>query len=273
LAQRALRVSHASRAPADGYHCGLVPGLRASADARRLSEELRFAAARLSALAAAPPGLYAEAAADSDRERATALVFLIVYLSPLEDAADPFAGIRAAWPAWEAGGLPVLDDIALGPRTSHDPRRGTATLEAYRAWYGRAGSQQAAFSGDPSWGPDRRFDRVFERLALPGLGRGGRYDLLVTLGRLGLYELRPASLALGGGDEVLAAAKRIFAIGDRVHLERRAAALAQAAEVPVEALDLALWNWSRGTRATVGVADDHAAGGPEAGVIERALGL
>ena len=35
----------------------------------------------------------------------------------------------------------------------------------------RAGSQQAALSGDAAWTPERRFARVFERLALPGFGR------------------------------------------------------------------------------------------------------
>jgi hypothetical protein len=127
--------------------------------------------------------------------------------------------------------------------------------------------------GDLSWSPTRRFERLFERLALPGLGRSTRYDLLVTLGRLGLYELRPATLALGENDDVLAGAKRIFGIGERVHLERRTAALAQTAGVPIEALDLALFNWQRGTRATVGVSGEEAAGFASADGIERALGL
>ena len=41
---------------------GLVPGLRSSADAERLADELAFAAARLELLAVDPPGLYAEVA-------------------------------------------------------------------------------------------------------------------------------------------------------------------------------------------------------------------
>ncbi len=127
--------------------------------------------------------------------------------------------------------------------------------------------------GDPGWGPTRRFDRLLERLALPGLARSARYDLLVTLGRLRLYELRPATLALGENDEVLAGAKRVFGIGERVHLERRAAVLAQAAGVPIEALDLALFNWQTGVRATLGVTGAEAAGVASADGIERALGL
>ena len=86
----------------------------------------------------------------------------------------------------------------------------------------------------------------------------GRYDLLVTLGRLGSYELQADSLHLasvGGqslGDLTTLAAKRLFAIGDPIHLERRAAALAQALAVPLETLDLALANWTAPQRATLG---------------------
>ncbi len=84
----------------------------------------------------------------------------------------------------------------------------------------------------------------------------GRYDLLVTLGRLGLYELLPDSLHLAGArglsaeDPTTLAAKRVFGIGDPLLLERRAAALAQAASVPVETLDLALANWALCARAS-----------------------
>ena len=50
----------------------LVPGLRASADAERLADEVAFAAGRLALLAADPPGLYAEVAAEPDPEEARA---------------------------------------------------------------------------------------------------------------------------------------------------------------------------------------------------------
>jgi hypothetical protein len=53
---------------------------------------------------------------------------------------------------------------------------------------------------------------------------------------------------------VTLAAKRVFAIGDRLTLERRARELAAAAEVPIEALDLALENWARSDRITQGFA-------------------
>ena len=270
-----VRVRREGRAEDDGYRSELVPGLRAAADALRLVEEIAFASGRLLALAAEPPGLYGEARAlaREDLERATWTCFLIAYLCPLEGE-DPFAGIRQALEA-PPGELPDLDGTPLGPRSLHDPRRGADTLIAYRQWAARGGqasvaasaastesTQAAAFTGDPAWSPARRFERVFERLALPGFARMGRYELLVVLGRLGLYELRPDSLHLGGArglsadDPTTLAAKRVFGIGDPLLLERRATALAQDASVPIEALDLALANWQAGERATLGFPGD-----------------
>jgi hypothetical protein len=270
-----VRVHREGRAEDDGYRSQLVPGLRASADASRLAEEIAFSSGRLLALATQPPGMLGEvrALAARDLERATWTCFLIVYLCPLEGE-DPYGGNRLALTAGEGpegatdrardggapgGDLPDLDDVPLGPRTSHDPARGAGTLIAYRQWVERAGGSQAlAFTGDPAWSPQRRFERVFERLALPGFARMGRYDLLVTLGRLGVYQLLADSLHLAGGrglsseDPTTLAAKRMFGIGDPLLLERRAAALAQAIAVPVETLDLALANWISPQRATLG---------------------
>jgi hypothetical protein len=48
------------------------------------------------------------------------------------------------------------------------------------------------------------------------------------------------------------AAKRVFAIGEPLHLERRSTALAEAVSVPIETLDLALANWGAGERAKLG---------------------
>lgn len=286
-----------TRALDDGYRSGLVPGLRATADAERLAEEMAFAAGRLMALGADPPDLYGEVRSRAvELEWATWACFLIAYLSPLEGE-DPFAGIREALAGAadgplpgsflatrESAALPDLSEVALGPHTSHDRARGSETLIAYLQWVERtggataapsgagtaqAGAQERAFSGDRGWTPERRFERLFERLALPGLSRMGRYDLLLTLGRLGLYELRPGSLHLGGArglsgdDPTTLAAKRVFGIGDPILLERRAAALAVAAEVPVETLDLALANWAAPEPATLGfsraVADEATA--------------
>jgi hypothetical protein len=296
-----LRVRHEGRAVEDGYASALVPGLRASADAERLASEVAFAAGRLAVLAVAPPGLYGEARvlAGEDLERAVWICFLSAYLCPVEGP-DAFAGVREALtrlPSVEAltpsiAGLD-LADVPLGPRTSHDPDRSPSTLLAYADWLrrgGRAGAgatladgpgadalQASAFAGDPGWSPQRRFERLFERLALPGLSRASRFDLLVTLGRLSLFELNPDSLHLGTGrgtgeEDTTLAAKRVFGIGDPILLERRARTLAEAMAVPVAALDPALASWGSGIRASLGVAPETL----DANALERArdvLGL
>jgi hypothetical protein len=247
-----VRVRRLARGVDDGYHSRLIPGVKSSIDAERLAEELAFSAARLQQLEQQPPGLYAEVAGAGDIEERTWLAFLIAYLAPL-DGREPFASIAAHRTTWGSDANPPLDDVETGPRTAHVPARGATTLDAYRAWAKRAGSQAAAFTGEAGWTPERRFARAFERLALPGLHRDARYELLVSLGRLGVYELRPGTLSLGGGDLVTVAAKRALGIGETMLLERRAAQLAEGCEVPLEVLDLALFNWERGERATAGL--------------------
>jgi len=262
----AVRVRQLHQAADDGYRSELVTGIKATVDAERLASEMAFATARLAELAADPPGLYADLVLlqDEDVEEALWLAWLTAYVGPRPDGEeDPFANVRDAHVPWASGELPRLD-VPRGPRGALDPASGERTIMAYRAWVGRAGSQQAAIAGEPSWTPERRFDRVFERLALPGLTRDARYELLVSLGRLGVVDLRPSSLQFGDGDTTIAA-KRVFGIGDKILLERRARALADATDVPIEALDLALFNWGArgGARATYGsravVADEQRA--------------
>jgi hypothetical protein len=251
-----LRVRRVVRGADDGYRSPLVPGLRSSQEAERLAEELAFAAGRLTTLAQDPPGLYAEVADPGvDLEERTWLAFLIAYLGPV-DGEDPFAGIRAARTSWSSGADPQLDGVPTGPRSAHDNARATRTLEAYRAWAARAGSQSAAFTGEPAWTPERRFARTFERLALPGLHRDARFDLLVTLGRLGVYEVEAGALQLGGDNRVTVAAKRALGIGDPMLLERRAAELAGASGLPLASLDLGLYNWETGERTRLGLPPD-----------------
>ena len=115
-----VRVRRLARGADDGYHSRLVPGLKSSADAERLAEELAFAATRLRLLSENPPGLYAEVAGEGDLEERTWLAFLIAYLGPL-DAEDPFAGISAARTSWASGQPPQLDAAEAGPRTALDP--------------------------------------------------------------------------------------------------------------------------------------------------------
>jgi hypothetical protein len=267
-----VRVHREQRSEDDGYRCELVPGLHSSDDAKRLVREIGFASGRLLTLTAAPPGLYAEARDCEDLEQATWICFLAAYLSPLQGDRS-FVGIRQALlSSWASGTVPDLEEVPLGPRTSHDLARGSETLIAYRRFAEHAGSQEAAFTGEPAWTPQRRFERVFERLALPGFGRMGRYDLLITLGRLGMYELRADSLHLGTrtslitSDPAPPAAKRVFGIGDPIHIERRAQVLAQALSTPIEALDLALANWASEERVTLGFPEDTS----DAHAVERA---
>jgi hypothetical protein len=114
---------------------------------------------------------------------------------------------------------------------------------------------------------------VFERLALPGLHREARFDLLVTLGHLGVFELQAGALKLGGNNEVTVAAKRALGIGDPLLLERRASDLAAACGLELAALDLGLDNWERGERMTLGLDGETE---PDPAVLENAadaLGL
>jgi Alpha-glutamyl/putrescinyl thymine pyrophosphorylase clade 3 len=289
--QDGLRVyaDGAARQSDDGYRSELVPGLRSSEDARRLAEELAFAYARLAAIVTAPPGAYAIASDLGRRgelERATLLCFLIAYLSPDESDA-PFASIETALAELDESGPEgvELDALRRGPRSSYRHGDGARALEGYRAWVQRSGSAEAAFTGDAEWSAERRFARVFERLTIPSFSRIGRFELLVLLGSLEIYELEADSLhlsagtgpsaALGAdpaGEPVLVAAKRVFGIGDPLTLERRARALADACGTGIDALDLALYNWAAPQRATLGIAAPADDLGAERAALD-ALGL
>jgi len=271
-----MTVRRVQRAPDDGYEHDLVPGLRSSIDAGRLADELAFSAARLRELSDAPPGLYGEVAGLEDREEAAWLTFLIAFLSPL-DAADPWAGISAARTTWASGALPELEGVQVGPRTAFDPKRGAAALVAYRAWAERLGGQVQALAGEESWTLQHRYDRAFERLGLPGFGRPQRMEFLVLGHRLGLVDLDPWTMHLSAStptDPVSLSAKRLLGIGDPVLLQRRQRELAHGVDVPVESLDLALYNWSAPAEAERYVAGSTATlDGAERDRIARALGL
>ncbi|MDP9399646.1 MAG: hypothetical protein M3P39_01550, partial [Actinomycetota bacterium] len=266
-----VRVRRLTRAVDDGFRSDLIPGIKASADARRLADELAFAAARLAELTVEPPGTYADAALAEDREEGLWLAFLTAWVSPAEGP-EPFAAVRAVAVPWSGAELPALrDDLPRGPRAGAlDPR----TPPGYRAWASRAGGQAAALAGDAAWTAERRFARAFERLALPGLARAARFDFLASAGRLGLAELSPDALHLGGDEPTTLAAKRVFGIGDTLLLERRAADLAAGTGVPLGALDLALFNWGQpagARRATMGSAAQPS--DEQCSTIAGALGL
>ncbi|UTI66592.1 hypothetical protein NBH00_10360 [Paraconexibacter antarcticus] len=270
-----LKVRRMQRSVEDGYEHELVPGIKASGDARRLAAELAFTTARLAELREDPPGLLGEVAAMQDAEEALWTLFLVAYLSPVEEPGDPFAAIAGARTPWAGGELPVLDGVPTGPRTAYDARRAGDTLAAYRARAERAGGQVAMLSAEAAT-PSRRFDRAFEQLALPRFPRVARYEFLLLAGGLGLLDIEPSSLLLAAAepmDPALLAAKRIFGIGDAINLQRRAGALVTAAEVAPAALDLALVNWGRpeGERITAGSAAEEDA--DVRGRVERVLGV
>ena len=67
------------------------------------------------------------------------------------------------------GGCAALA-VAVGPRTAHDPDSGTRTVDAYRAWARRAGSQAAAFGGDAAWSAPLHILDAHAVVAAAGVG-------------------------------------------------------------------------------------------------------
>jgi hypothetical protein len=223
-----LVTKRVARAADDGYRNPLVPGLRATADAERLAVALAWADARLE-----PPGPHPAVAAEPVQEEAFWLAFLLSLVPP--GAHELHQAIVASRPGWESDEAPDVPGA--------DPR----TIPAYRAWARRAGSQAEAFLGEPAWSPERRFGRAFERLALPGLNRGARYELLVTLAAAGVADVAADALHVGKVDDATTlAAKRLLVSGDTMLLERRAADLARAGGVRLGALDRGLAAWGEG---------------------------
>ena len=158
------------------------------------------------------------------------MAFLLALVGP--DAPALQAAVAEAPPRFQDGEVPDL------------PGGHARAVASYRQWAERAGSQAAGFLGEADWTPQRRFARVFERLALPGIGRATRFELLAALGAADLYPLRAESLELGTEDDATTeAAKRVLQSGDRMLLERRARDLAAAAGLPLEALDRGLAVW------------------------------
>ena len=244
----AVRVRRLARGVEDGYHSPLVPGLKSSEDAERLAEEIAFSATRLAFMeqvaagddvGEVPPS-WSEIAAPGDAEARTKL---------------------------------AIEHVLDGPRGLNSGNR-ESVVAGNEAWGARQGTIEAAFTGEASWTPERRFERIFERLGgVRRLSRDTRFELLTLLGRLGVYQLRAGRLFLSGENEATWAAKRALGIGDPLLLERRAAALAQACDVPLEALDLALHNWGSGTHVTDGLPEDAEADTSLLEQAQNALGL
>jgi hypothetical protein len=177
------------------------------------------------------PGPYPIVAEQQEIEQASWLAFLLVLVGPEEEELQRLIVERN--PNW---GEAAATEGLLEPFNE--------SVAAYRDWVGRAGSQEIAITGEQSWSPRRRFERTFERMALPGFGRSKRFELLAVLGAAGIYELEADSLHIPGTDPTSVAAKRIFNTGDKSVLERRAKELAEDSEVPLAALDHALVLWA-----------------------------
>ena len=128
-----------ARGADDGYQSSLVMGLKSSADAGRLAEELAFADHRLRRLEHDPPGLYrAVADAAARLEERSWLAFLIAYLGPLEGE-EPFAEIERVRTSWGSGELPCSTACSAGPGPPTIRPAATKTLDAYKAWAARVG--------------------------------------------------------------------------------------------------------------------------------------
>jgi hypothetical protein len=242
------------RAADDGFRSELLPGVRSTADALHLARELTAAEARLSAYAtpeAGPWSLVADLAGEPHRAFVAAL---IVSVASPDNAAGSTPTAVAALAAVQAAdaSLSALDVVGgateaqsiltAGPRgpRAHDAAAIALAVPAQLAQRS-GGSLEDALAGEAAWSPERRFARLLDRLALRGLPRAARFDLLTALGRSGALPVSADALHLGG-DQVTDAAKRLFAVADTALLERRAAALVDATGVTFDALELALWN-------------------------------
>ncbi|MBO9533016.1 MAG: hypothetical protein J7513_08590 [Solirubrobacteraceae bacterium] len=252
--KRGVVTGKLQRAADDGFRSDFLPGVRSTADALNLAGELTAAEARLSAYgteAAGPWAVVADLAGEPHKAFAAALVIAVA--SP-DAAAGSVTTAGAALAALQAadGSLESLDAIggateaktilADGPRgpRAHDATAAALEVPA-RLAQRSGGSLEAALAGEAAWSAERRFARLLDRLALPGLPRAVRFDLLTALGRSGALPVRADALHLGS-DQVTDAAKRLFAVADTALLERRAAALVDATGVAFDALELALWN-------------------------------
>lgn len=215
-----------ARAEDDGYRNPLVPGLKATADAERLAAALAWSGERLR-----PPGPYPVLAEIDNADDALWLAFLLALVQP--DAVERQAALMEDRPRWADADPDILTDSER------------LTAAAFRAWAQRSGTPAAAFAGESAWDAERRFARLFERLALPGFSRAQRYELLCAAGAAELYPLTADALRVGGDDDAATvAAKRLLVSGDRMLLERRARQLATACGVPIAALDRALVLWA-----------------------------
>lgn len=243
-----------SRNVDDGFRSDLLPGVRSSADVMLLAQELTKAEARLAALSSPEAGPWNALTPFLGRRGPAFVVALTVAVASPDEAANSVATAESAVAALLAidPSLEALDALAgasevasildggpRGPR-GHDAAGAALAVPAQLATRS-GGSLEASLIGEQAWSPERRFARLLDRLALRGLPRAVRYDILVALGRTGVLPVQADGLHLGG-DQVTDAAKRLFAVGEVSLLEKRAAAVVEATGVAWDAFELALWN-------------------------------
>lgn len=251
---RSLVTGRLQRAADDGFRSELLPGVHASQTALQLARELTAAEARLSVYGTADAGPWTTVADLAGEPHRAFVAALVIAVASPDGAAGSSATATAALAALQAAdpSLTALDVIAAdaelgailegGPRgpRAHDAAAAALAVPAQLAQRS-GGSLEAALAGEAAWTPERRFARLLDRLALRGLPRAVRFDLLVALGRSGVLPVKADGVHLGA-DQVTDAAKRIFAVAETALLERRAAALVEATGVSFDALELALWN-------------------------------
>ncbi|MDQ8045284.1 MAG: hypothetical protein REI11_11825 [Patulibacter sp.] len=251
---RSVATGQLSRNADDGFRSDLLPGLRSTADVMVLAEELTKAEARLSALGGEDAGPWTAVSERVGDPAAAFVASLVVAVASPDEAAGSVAtaataltsllAIDPTLTALEhvAGASEVQSILDAGPRGPRAHDAAGAALSVPAALAARSGgSLEVALAGEASWTPERRFARLLDRLALRGLPRAARFDLLVALGRTGALEVEADGLHLGG-DQVTDAAKRLFAIADVPLLEKRAAAIVELTGVRWDAFELALWN-------------------------------
>ena len=214
-----------ARAADDGYRNPLVPGLRATADAERLAAALAAAAARLE-----PPGPYPEVA-DRARPRGGDVAG-VPARARRPEAPELQDAVLAARAAWASGEMPDAGARAAPPTPTARGRSAPAR-------------RRRRSRGEAGWTPQRRFARVFERLALPGFApRRALRPADRARRRRPLRRSRPASCTGGGGGrDDRGRQARCSCPATSCCSSAARATSRRRAEVPLAALDrgLALW--------------------------------
>ena len=189
------RAARQSRAPRRGRRLPLDAGAGADTPPRMPRAWPRRSPSRRVACSRSPsrrPACTGRCASSQDAEQATWMCFLSAYLSPLEDDRS----LRRD-PPGARGGLARRASCRTSMRSRSAPAppttpRGATPRCAPTCSGRRAGAHQAAcVRGRPRLDPLATL-RATLRAAHPARAsaRMGRYELLVTLGRIGLYELR-----------------------------------------------------------------------------------